>query len=228
VSVLKRKRPGVVDTVTVRTRRLKPLARNARQAAMDQASSVRGQAGSVKDQAGSVVKDQASSVMDRVDSVKDWAAPHVDTARVWAAPHVERTGVAVRDNVAPKVSDLLVATARKMESAAPHVERAGIAVRDNVAPKVSDLVVDTARRLDSAPLAKRRRWPRRIGIAVLVAAAGSAVAAVVMRRRSYSADFGPMNPVPDLEPDLTVPTPATTNGDGPMDEVDADGQHRMA
>lgn len=206
MSVLKRKRPGAVETVTVRTRRLGPLAKTATPLARS---------------AGRTAKDRAASV-------KDWAAPRVDTARVWAAPHVERTGIAVRDNVAPKVSDLLVATARKMESTAPHVERAGIAVRDNVAPKVSGLVVDTARRLDSAPLAKRRRWPRRIGFAVLLAAAASAVAAVVMRRRSYSAEFGPMNPVPDTEPDLTVPTPATTNGDGPMTEVDADGQHRMA
>ena len=48
-----------------------------------------------------------------------WAMPYIDNARVWAAPQLERTGVAVRDNVAPKVSSLLVTTARRLEKARP-------------------------------------------------------------------------------------------------------------
>jgi hypothetical protein len=38
-------------------------------------------------------------------------------ARVWAAPRVERTGVAVQERLAPKVSSMMVATARRMEPA---------------------------------------------------------------------------------------------------------------
>jgi hypothetical protein len=40
-------------------------------------------------------------------------------ARVWAAPRVERTGNALQERVAPKVSAMLVATARRMEPAPP-------------------------------------------------------------------------------------------------------------
>jgi hypothetical protein len=36
-------------------------------------------------------------------------------ARVWAAPRVERTGVAVQERLAPRVSSMMVATARRME-----------------------------------------------------------------------------------------------------------------
>ena len=35
--------------------------------------------------------------------------------RVWAAPRVERTGVAVQERLAPRVSSMMVATARRME-----------------------------------------------------------------------------------------------------------------
>jgi hypothetical protein len=40
-------------------------------------------------------------------------------ARVWAAPRVERTGNALQERVAPKVSAMLAATARRMEPAQP-------------------------------------------------------------------------------------------------------------
>ena len=36
-------------------------------------------------------------------------------ARVWTAPRVERTGVAVQERLAPRVSSMMVATARRME-----------------------------------------------------------------------------------------------------------------
>ena len=40
-------------------------------------------------------------------------------ARVWAAPRVERTGNALQERIAPKVSAMLAATARRMEPAQP-------------------------------------------------------------------------------------------------------------
>jgi hypothetical protein len=94
VSVLTRRRPEVIETVSVRAR-LVPMAKNARPMA---------------ENAGRAARDRANSLL-------AWAMPHVDHARVWAAPHVERTGIAVRDSVAPKVSDLMVATARRLEKA---------------------------------------------------------------------------------------------------------------
>ena len=36
-------------------------------------------------------------------------------ARVWAAPRVERTGVAVQERLAPKVSSAMIATARRLQ-----------------------------------------------------------------------------------------------------------------
>jgi hypothetical protein len=39
----------------------------------------------------------------------------VYNVRVWAAPRVERTGVAVQERLAPRVSSMMVATARRME-----------------------------------------------------------------------------------------------------------------
>lgn len=40
-------------------------------------------------------------------------------ARVWAAPRVERTGNALQERVAPRVSAMLAATARRMDPAPP-------------------------------------------------------------------------------------------------------------
>ena len=50
-----------------------------------------------------------------VEDAVAWAAPHVDEARSWAAPRLERTGVAVRDTIAPKISDALVTAAHKLD-----------------------------------------------------------------------------------------------------------------
>ena len=124
VSVLTRKRPDIIETVTVRAR-LVPIAKNA----------------------SPIAKNASRAAKDRADSVLGWAMPYVDSARVWAAPHVERTGIAVRDNVAPKVSSLLVTTARKLEKPEP----------------------------------RPRRWPRMLATMAMLAAAGSAAAAVAMR-----------------------------------------------
>jgi hypothetical protein len=45
-----------------------------------------------------------------------WAAPRVDEARSWAAPKIERTGIAVRETIAPRISDALVTAAHKVDS----------------------------------------------------------------------------------------------------------------
>jgi hypothetical protein len=45
-----------------------------------------------------------------------WAAPRVDEARSWAAPRIERTGIAVRDSIAPRISDALVTAAHRVDT----------------------------------------------------------------------------------------------------------------
>lgn len=162
----------MVETISIRAR-LSPVAKNARPMAENAARAAR----------------------DRADSALAWAMPHVDSARVWAAPRVERTGLAVRDTVAPKVSDLMVATARRLENAPP----------------------------------QPRRWPRRIARLAMLAAAASAIAALAMRRRSDTAGYGPVSPVPDTDGPTLAPTMAeSADGDEAMTDPEVNGQHRMA
>jgi hypothetical protein len=87
-----------------------------------------------------------------------WAAPMVNDARAWAAPHVEQ---------------------------------AGLAVRDKIAPAISDAIVEAAHRLDAPTAPRRRLWPRVLAGIAMLAAAGSAVAAAVLRRRPTGMEFGP-------------------------------------
>jgi len=125
-----------------------------------------------------------------------WAAPRVKDARAWAAPQLEQAGVAVRDRIAPAISEKL-------------------------APAISAALVDAAHRLDdSVPTARRRRWPRVLGGFAMIAAVGSAIAAVVMRRRPEVSTFG-------ADDQATMPNTGpggatATRGDG--DEPPADGQ----
>jgi len=86
-----------------------------------------------------------------------WAAPKVNDARAWAAPHVEQVG---------------------------------LAVRDKIAPAISDAIVEAAHRLDAPTAPRRRLWPRVLAGIAMLAAAGSAVAAAVLRRRPTGMEFG--------------------------------------
>lgn len=134
------------------------------------------------------------------------AKSSAEDAVAWAAPRVQDA----RDRVAPRVQDARV-------WAAPHVEQAGLAVRDKIAPAVSSALVEAARRLD-AP--KRRRWPRVLAGAVLLAAVGSAIAAIVLRRRSDVMSFGA-----EGYPSQEGPEPAAseTNGTRAADQAHPNG-----
>jgi hypothetical protein len=97
-----------------------------------------------------------------------WAAPHVKDARTWVAPHVEQAGIAVRDKIGPAISE-------------------------KIAPTISSVLVEAAHRLDDSP-PRRKRWPRLLAGFAMIAAVGSAVAAVMLRRKpdfaSFSAEAG--------------------------------------
>jgi len=73
--------------------------------------------------------------------------------------------------------------------AAPRVEQAGFAVRDKIAPAVSAALIEASHRLDDSR-SKRSRWPWMLAGVGLLAAAGSAVAAIVLKRRPEIETFG--------------------------------------
>jgi hypothetical protein len=48
-----------------------------------------------------------------------WAAPRLNGARAWTAPRIERSGLAIKDAIAPKICEVFVVTARRVVSPAP-------------------------------------------------------------------------------------------------------------
>ena len=108
----------------------------------------------------------------RTDKAGAAAAAAFDRARHAAA------------QVKPLSSSVQAAAGRGLHRArafaAPQVERAGQALEDSVAPKVSAMLSSAAQRLEPVE-PRRRRWRKLAGISLLAAAA-SAIAAVVRNR----------------------------------------------
>ena len=100
MSLLTRKRTAGAMPTVVRKR--------ARDVA-DRAAPIAKQAVPMAKQAGIAARQGAE------DAVA-WAAPRVDEARSWVAPRIERTGIAVRDSIAPRISDALVTAAHKVDA----------------------------------------------------------------------------------------------------------------
>jgi hypothetical protein len=124
----------------------------------------------------------------------DTASQVVPMARS-AVPVAKNVGLAAKQSAENAVA---WATPRVMGArswAAPHVEQAGVAVRDKIGPAISSALVETAHRLDAAPQ-RRKRWPRVLAGFAMVAAVGSAVAAVVLRRKPDFASLGDQDQVP--------------------------------
>jgi hypothetical protein len=101
-----------------------------------------------------IVKTAGMATRDSARNAAAWAAPRVNGARAWTAPRIERSGLAIKDTIAPKISETLTATARRVDVNAP---RPGV----------------------TAP---RRRWPKVVAGTALLAAVGAA-AAIVLRHR---------------------------------------------
>ncbi len=127
-----------------------------------------------------------------------WAAPRVRDARAWAAPHVEQAGLAVRDKIAPAISE-------------------------KIAPAVSAALVEAAHRLDD-PTPRRRRWPRVLAGIAMLAAAGSAVAAAILRRRPETTAFGADPGTADSGPAGASTASAPTSGQNDDEDANANGQ----
>jgi hypothetical protein len=88
-------------------------------------------------------------------SAAAWAAPRVSGARAWTAPRIERSGLAVKDTIAPKIYEVLAATARRVDVTPPRADVTGL----------------------------RRRWPKVVIATALLAVAAAAVAVVLRRRK---------------------------------------------
>lgn len=132
----------------------------AKQRALDTASQVPVMARS----AGQTAKVAGLAARQSAEDAVAWAAPRVQEARSWAAPHVEQAGVAVREKIAPAISE-------------------------KIAPTISSALVEAANRLDPAPR-QRKRWPRVLAGFAMIAAVGSAVAAVALRRKPDFSSLG--------------------------------------
>ncbi len=100
-----------------------------------------------------MVKTAGTTARDSARGAAAWAAPRVNRARAWTAPRIERSGLAIKDTIAPKVSETLMATARRVDVTAPRL--------DVTAP--------------------RRRWPRVVAGTAILAAVGAAI--VLRRRK---------------------------------------------
>ena len=70
-------------------------------------------------QAAAQVKPAAALVKTVAGSARAAGRRRVYKARVWAAPQVDRSGQVLQDRVAPKVSAVLSAAARRLEPAKP-------------------------------------------------------------------------------------------------------------
>lgn len=160
----------------------------------------------VSDSAKQRALDAAAQVVPKAKNAGLVAKSSAEDAVAWATPRVQDA----RDWATPRVQDARV-------WAAPHVEHAGLAVRDKIAPAVSAALVEAAHRLD---VPKRRRWPRILAGLALAAAAGSAIAAILARRRSDVTSFGA-----EGYPSQDGPAPAAsqTNGTGAPDQAQANG-----
>lgn len=113
-------------------------------------------------QAVPIAKNAGATIRTGANGAVEWATPKVNDLRAWAAPQLEQAGLAVKDTVAPKISD---------------------AVTGTIAPRISDALVSTAHKVDVADYRPhRRRWPLVLAGTMLLAAAASAAAAISRRR----------------------------------------------
>jgi hypothetical protein len=100
-----------------------------------------------------MVKTAGTTARDSARGAAAWAGPRINGARAWTAPRIERSGLAIKDTIAPKISETLTATARRVDVTTP--------------------------RLDVA--VPRRRWPRVVAGTAILAAVGAAI--VLRRRK---------------------------------------------
>jgi hypothetical protein len=140
-----------------------------------------------------MVKTAGMVTRDSARGAAAWAAPRVNGARAWTAPRIERSGLAIKDTIAPKISETLTATARRVDVTAPRL--------DVTAP--------------------RRRWPRVVAGTAMLAAVGAA-AAIVLRRRKDAGTSGAPGKAADARTGPQTAQDAQTSGDAHGGDAEAD------
>ena len=120
------------------------------------------QASKLADQARPMTRKAAITTRRGAGGAADWARPRVGRARAWMAVRAARGSVSVQETVAPKVSSVLAATARKLDPPRRHT----------------------------------RRWPKVLAGTAMLAAAGAAGTAMLLRSRSR----GLITPLPPRPP----------------------------
>jgi hypothetical protein len=103
-----------------------------------------------------MAKTAGMAARDGVRTATVWVVPRVNGARAWTAPRIERGGLAIKDTFAPRIYEVLSATARRVDVAAPRAD----------------------------VTASRRTWPKVMTVTIMLAGGGAA-AAVVLRRRKH-------------------------------------------
>ena len=137
-------------------------------------------------------KTAGMAARDGVRSAARWTAPRINQARVWTAPRIERSGLAIRDTIAPKVYETLMAAARYVDVAAPR-------------PEVT---------------APRRRWPQVVAGTGILVAAGAAAAVVLRRRKNDRAYEAPGKPAEEVTgPQAAQNGQPDADGSGAEDNV---------
>jgi hypothetical protein len=132
-------------------------------------------------------KTAGMAARDGVRSAATWTAPRINGARAWTAPRIERSGLAIKDTIAPKVYDALVATARRVDVTAP-------------GPDVT---------------APRRRWPQVVAGTSLLVAAGAAAAVMLRRRKNDRAGEAAGKPAEEVTgPQAAQNGPLSADADG--------------
>jgi hypothetical protein len=100
---------GFRDQAMIAARQAGPAMRNA-------GSTAAQQAGPMAKSAGVSMKQGAAAA---------WATPQVGAARHWTAPRLEQSAVAISENIAPMIADVLHTAARKIDYAPPKQRRTG-------------------------------------------------------------------------------------------------------
>ena len=132
---------------------------------------------------------RGAQVADRARIGADRARAQARQTAADIAPLAKSAGEAVRHG-ADEVAAWAGPQVRKTRSwAAPQLERTGVLVQERLAPQVSDALTKAARRLDPEP-SRQRRGLRRL-LALGLAAAGAAVAVLVVRKKTGSAASQP-------------------------------------
>jgi hypothetical protein len=81
------------------------------------------QASKLADQARPMTKKAAFTARQRATGAAGWARPRVGRVRAWMAVRAARGSVTVQENVAPKLSSVLAAAARRLDPPKPQARR---------------------------------------------------------------------------------------------------------